>query len=217
MIHLSYLINVLVEQILSYVLNKFSFHSLDCIILSCGNCCCGGTCVSCWGCSPSQGGGTPGGYEGNCVSSGSYTTYTDYFYCAGSGCTQACNPNSIAGCSTSCSVCGDSLKEGPEECDDGNTKSGDSCSSTCKTETYSSNYCGDNILFVGSEECDDGNNIDYDSCSSTCNIETYSSSYCGDKILFIGKETCDDGNLISFDGCSNICEIETYKNSYCGD
>src|SRR3989339_512572 len=158
-----------------------------------------------------------GTYEKMTVTGTGWYTGCCVILSCGSCCTQACNPNSIAGCSTSCSVCGDSLKEGPEECDDGNTKSGDSCSSTCKTETYSSNYCGDNILFVGSEECDDGNNIDYDSCSSTCNIETYSSSYCGDNILFVGSEECDDGNLISFDGCSNICEIETYKNSYCGD
>ena len=188
-----------------------------CVILSCGNCCCGGTCVSCWGCSPSQGGGTPGGYEGNCVSSGSYTTYTDYFYCAGSGCTQACNPNSIAGCSTSCSVCGDSLKEGPEECDDGNTKSGDSCSSTCKTETYSSNYCGDNVIFPSFETCDDGNKISFDGCSSTCLTETYDDDYCGDNILFVGSEECDDGNNIDYDSCSSTCNIETYSSSYCGD
>src|SRR3989339_430423 len=179
-----------------------------CVILSCGNCCCGGTCVSCWGCSPSQGGGTPGGYEGNCVSSGSYTTYTDYFYCAGSGCTQACNPNSIAGCSTSCSVCGDSLKEGPEECDDGNTKSGDSCSSTCKTETYSSNYCGDNVIFPSFETCDDGNKISFDGCSNICEIETYKSSYCGDGIWFKSYEECDDKNLVNGDGCSNACVLQ---------
>ena len=31
-------------------------------------------------------------------------------------------------------VCGDNIKEGTEECDDGNTQSGDGCSSTCKDE-----------------------------------------------------------------------------------
>lgn len=28
-------------------------------------------------------------------------------------------------------VCGDGVIEGPEECDDGNTKDGDGCSKTC--------------------------------------------------------------------------------------
>ena len=30
-------------------------------------------------------------------------------------------------------VCGDGKKEGSEECDDGNTLSGDGCSSACRT------------------------------------------------------------------------------------
>ena len=35
-------------------------------------------------------------------------------------------------------ICGDNLKVGPEECDDGNTKNGDGCSANCKKETVSS-------------------------------------------------------------------------------
>jgi cysteine-rich repeat protein len=68
-----------------------------------------------------------------------------------------------------------------ETCDDGNTLSGDSCSSLCKNETYLvDGYCGDGILFSANESCDDGcmNGIphiceqiidDGDSCNSTCN------------------------------------------------
>lgn len=33
------------------------------------------------------------------------------------------------------SVCGDGVKEGTEQCDDGNTKNGDGCNSTCRKET----------------------------------------------------------------------------------
>jgi cysteine-rich repeat protein len=40
-----------------------------------------------------------------------------------------------------CSVCGNGALEFSEQCDDGNTVSGDHCSSTCKTE-----YCGDGIV-----------------------------------------------------------------------
>jgi cysteine-rich repeat protein len=40
-----------------------------------------------------------------------------------------------------CSVCGNGVVEFAEECDDGDTASGDHCSSTCKIE-----YCGDGIV-----------------------------------------------------------------------
>lgn len=39
--------------------------------------------------------------------------------------------------------------EDDEQCDDGNTVSGDGCSSTCKTE-----FCGDGML-LGDELCDE--------------------------------------------------------------
>ncbi len=188
-----------------------------CVILSCGNCCCGGYCESCWGCTPAQGGAYPGGGAGNCVPSGSYTTSTSNYYCAGSGCTQACSPNSIAGCVASCAVCGDEVVESPEQCDDGNVKSGDGCASNCLTETYGLNYCGDNVIFPSFETCDDGNVKSGDGCSNICEIEIYNDFYCGDNILFVGSEECDDGNNIDYDSCSSTCNIETYSSSYCGD
>ncbi len=52
--------------------------------------------------------------------------------------------NTITGlCSapTLCSVCGNGIVEFSEQCDDGNTVSGDHCSSTCKNE-----FCGDGIV-----------------------------------------------------------------------
>ncbi|MFA6410735.1 MAG: hypothetical protein WCW26_04145, partial [Candidatus Buchananbacteria bacterium] len=51
------------------------------------------------------------------------------------------------------SVCGNQVKEGEEQCDDGNVVSGDGCSETCTTEIVAS--CGDGILQEG-EQCDDG-------------------------------------------------------------
>jgi cysteine-rich repeat protein len=53
---------------------------------------------------------------------------------------------------------------GLEECDDGNTESGDGCSATCMSE------CGNGIV-SSMEECDDGNKQNFDGCSSTCTIE----------------------------------------------
>ena len=52
----------------------------------------------------------------------------------------SCGCQAIGGgaqCTSPCptAVCGNGTKEGDEECDDGNTTSGDGCSSSCKNET----------------------------------------------------------------------------------
>jgi len=53
-----------------------------------------------------------------------------------------CNPaTGLCSAPTQCSVCGNGALEFSEQCDDGNTVSGDHCSSTCKTE-----FCGDGIV-----------------------------------------------------------------------
>lgn len=62
------------------------------------------------------------------------------------------------------SVCGDGTRTPTEECDDGNTVSGDDCSAECKAE-----YCGDGtVQRAAGELCDDGNFIPYDRCSNRC-------------------------------------------------
>jgi cysteine-rich repeat protein len=64
-------------------------------------------------------------------------------------------------------VCGDGAEEPPEECDDGNTASGDGCSAACITET-----CGDGVVNAVVETCDDGNTAAGDGCSATCTLES---------------------------------------------
>ncbi|CDW76006.1 UNKNOWN [Stylonychia lemnae] len=127
------------------------------------------------------------------------------------------------------SACGDSVKDDYEVCEDGNTKNGDGCSSTCTEETGFSCFggsfnkvdtcrfkCGDGLL-SGSEKCDDGNSVRGDGCDLLCNIETgfqcsgapsVCTPICGDGKK-IGNEVCDDGNTATGDGCSNLCKIET--------
>ena len=52
--------------------------------------------------------------------------------------------------SDGCGTCGNNIVESGEECDDGNTTSGDGCDESCNTE-----FCGDNITQAGiGEECD---------------------------------------------------------------
>ena len=66
-------------------------------------------------------------------------------------------------------VCGDGVVDTGEQCDDGNTASGDGCSATCTTETPA-NVCGDGTV-GGTEQCDDGNTTSGDGCSATCKHE----------------------------------------------
>jgi fibro-slime domain-containing protein len=117
--------------------------------------------------------------------------------------------------------CGNGVIDVPEECDDGNTMSGDGCSSGCILETgfqcltpgmpCTVTTCGNNIR-EGAEQCDDGNLRPYDGCSPTCFKEASCTSMgcaaiCGDGLKF-PTEACDDGNTTNGDGCSSTCTIE---------
>ncbi len=81
------------------------------------------------------------------------------------------NPNSV--CHPT--KCGDGVKEGFEQCDDGNLIPYDGCSPTCTIEPKCTMgsctaVCGDGLVFPG-EECDDGNTVSGDGCSATCKLE----------------------------------------------
>jgi cysteine-rich repeat protein len=124
--------------------------------------------------------------------------------------------------------CGNGILEGAEECDDGNTVSGEGCTSDCKLESdwicptpgspcISTVVCGDKRI-SGAEACDDGNTIDNDGCSADCSAinpgwvclapGVRCQPKCGDGIL-TGWEQCDDGNTVAGDGCSAACTVET--------
>jgi cysteine-rich repeat protein/predicted outer membrane repeat protein len=121
-------------------------------------------------------------------------------------------------------VCGNSAIEYSEACDDGNTVSGDGCSSTCTIQPGYSCFgapsvclpsCGDGLI-IGGEACDDGNTVSGDGCSSTCTIQPGYSCFgapsvclpnCGDGLI-VGGEACDDGNTVSGDGCSSTCTVQ---------
>jgi large repetitive protein len=69
-------------------------------------------------------------------------------------------------------ACGDGHVDAGEQCDDGNTTSGDGCSATCETEAPPPPppCCGDGHVDAG-EQCDDGNTTSGDGCSATCTLE----------------------------------------------
>jgi fibro-slime domain-containing protein len=125
------------------------------------------------------------------------------------------------------SSCGNGVVDPNEQCDDGNSVSGDGCSRICQLEN---NYictqpnqpclnqakCGNGVL-TSDETCDDGNTVGGDGCSADCNVVEPGwqcrvpgkrcTPKCGDGVL-IGTEACDDGNTKGGDGCSATCRIE---------
>ena len=129
-------------------------------------------------------------------------------------------------------LCGNSILDILEECDDMNILDGDGCSNHCLIESGYEwlfdpnhnnisiwhNVCGNGILNL-SEQCDDNNTINNDGCSNTCIIEpNYECfqfnrySICrlkwGNGILDYGEQW-DDGNKSNGDGCSNDCIIQS--------
>jgi cysteine-rich repeat protein len=125
-------------------------------------------------------------------------------------------------------LCGNGMITAPEQCDDGNTRAGDGCTSSCAIEPGFScptpgqpcvvaSMCGNGVV-SGSEQCDDGNTRAGDGCTSSCAIEPGFScptpgqpcvvaSMCGNGVVS-GSEQCDDGNTRTGDGCTSACAIE---------
>jgi large repetitive protein len=97
-------------------------------------------------------------------------------------------------------VCGNSVREGSEECDDGDSIQTNGCRNDCTLP-----FCGDNLVSVG-EECDPPT-VGF--CDNICRLVP--TSMCGNNIVDDG-EACDDGNTASGDGCRANCTAEE-----CGD
>ncbi len=93
-------------------------------------------------------------------------------------------------------LCGNSIVNPGEQCDNGAANSNASaCLTSCQNAT-----CGDGFIQTAIEQCDPP---DGTTCSATCqNIIT-----CGNGNLDIGEQ-CEDNNTTDGDGCSSICEIE---------
>jgi fibro-slime domain-containing protein len=127
-------------------------------------------------------------------------------------------------------VCGNSIVEAPETCDDGDSAPGDGCSGVCQIEPnyecpevgkpcQSTIVCG-NGKVEGLEACDDNNTLGGDGCTPNCTIQTgymcpktggactiIPPPPCGNGKLETG-ETCDDMNTKANDGCSATCQLE---------
>lgn len=127
-------------------------------------------------------------------------------------------------CSGSSSICGNGQVESGEQCDDGNTQSGDGCSSTCQFEQQEP-MCGNGAVEFG-EQCDDGNTVNNDGCSSTCQTETSSASVDlrikpwypqGRNYIFICDEsgyTATSYNWIFGDGHKQTTSVDNVYHTY---
>lgn len=90
------------------------------------------------------------------------------------------------------------MREGTEECDDGNEENTDACTNVCRNAV-----CGDGIVRTGVEQCDDGNTTSGDGCTAGCVLEP---PVCGNGRVEAG-ESCDDGNTANGDSCPSTCQI----------
>ncbi|MBU1705813.1 DUF4215 domain-containing protein, partial [Patescibacteria group bacterium] len=129
-------------------------------------------------------------------------------------CTGSCGWGTWSVCAP-LSSCGDGVKNGTEQCDDGNTNDNDACTNACQL-----NVCGDGYINAGLESCDLGPQngsqcaAAYDSicyyCNVSCQYQSRTGDFCGDGRIN-GSEFCD-GNQIqprAFDAttreASSVC------------
>ncbi len=117
----------------------------------------------------------------------------------------------------SSAIMGDGRLEPGEQCDDGNTVSGDGCSANGTIEAgylchvpgrpcSLASLCGNDVVDSG-EACDSRDpGAD---CTATCAL-----ARCGDGVFdnrahpSYAQEICDDGNRFDGDGCNHLCEVE---------
>ncbi|HSN84375.1 MAG TPA: DUF4215 domain-containing protein, partial [Polyangiales bacterium] len=118
---------------------------------------------------------------------------------------ETCEPPGTALCTSGCQArapqCGDGFRTPPEQCEDGNTVSGDGCNASCMLER-----CGDGVVNdAGREDCEPPGTA---TCTEIC---TDRSPSCGDGLV-TPPEQCDDDNTVDGDGCTSNCVLEV-----CGD
>lgn len=135
-------------------------------------------------------------------------SFLSYHYCGDSSCNGVEDCASCASDCGACPVCGNSVIEGSEVCDDGNTSTEYCGDSSTQSGSYCNADCSATLSL--SEQCDDGNSSNTDACLNTCVNAT-----CGDSYVRAGVETCDDGNAITEACGDGTIQSGSYCNATC--
>ena len=140
--------------------------------------------------------------DGNTVSgdgcSADWSTIEPGYICSGSVCTRWTGGKSPDAPKSSCIIqCGDGFRAGSEVWDDGNTSSGDGCSSDWST--IESGYAWTGGSLTSKDTCTLWSAGFYPDSAKANWVPTW-----GDG-LRAGSEAWDDANTSSGDGCSNDC------------
>jgi len=140
-----------------------------------------------------------------------------------------CKPRNNDGCDANCKiepVCGDGVKEGAEQCDDGNTNDCDGCKGDCLRVD---NVCGDTNLEceevcddgnTKTERCGDGEKNDGDFCNANCTEGFTLNEQCDDEVMGPDDDTYHIEDSGDDDGACVIDYMHSYyscKNNVCGD
>ncbi len=123
-------------------------------------------------------------------------------------------------------VCGNSIVEGSETCDDGNSMNGDGCDNDCTYSCTMTSDCDDGMACNGAETCNTSTHVctnpadlaDGTSCGggNVCRGGSCVAPSCGNTIVETGED-CDDGNSTNGDGCDNDCTYSCTAAADCDD
>jgi len=141
--------------------------------------------------------------------------------------------NSYARCKSDCTgydendcvsetiICGNGEVDPLEQCDDGNTTSGDGCSSKCKEEVKPDVDTAVPDDTTDEDRTDQSDQTDQSIVDDTVTDETVIPDTDPGAVCGNGQkeesEQCDDGNMIPGDGCQPDCTLENTANVNCGN